>query len=105
MNTKLKETINKTLVALDIDKEERPEMAGMVEAVADEFYNLGRNVAIIDASRWISDRIDIEHKIETDEEGQPLAKDYLSYMEARLNAANKAVEMFKQYMNRKEPAE
>ena len=100
MKTKLKETIDKTLVALDIDKQERPELAGLVESVAEEFYNLGRNVAIMDASRWISDRIDIEHKVETDEEGQPLAGSYLSYMEARLNAANEAVDMFKKFMNR-----
>ena len=101
MNNKLKEAIARTLVALDIDKYERPEIGVIVEAIAEEFYNLGRNVAIIDASRWISDRIYIEHK----EEGQPLAKDYLSSVEARLNAANEVVEMFKQYMNGKEPTE
>lgn len=42
MNTKLKKAIDETLREFDIDKEERPQMARVVEKIAVKFYKLGR---------------------------------------------------------------
>lgn len=42
MDDRLKKEINDTLTALDISRDERPEMAQVIEELAEYFYNLGR---------------------------------------------------------------
>ena len=39
---KYKELLASVLDALDIDKEERPEMAEVIAGIASNFYNLGK---------------------------------------------------------------
>lgn len=42
MDARLKKEIDVTLRTLDIDREERPQTAQIIEEVAEYFYNLGR---------------------------------------------------------------
>lgn len=49
------------------------------------------------ACKFISDRVDIPFNVECSN-GEPLADSYIKYASSRLEAANKIIEDFKNYM-------
>lgn len=48
--------------------------------------------------KWLSDRIQINQEIETDENGSPYAKSYIDYMEKRFEAVKEITEDFRKAM-------
>lgn len=64
----------------------------------DSIYKIGFKAAIDKAAEWIKMRVNIDMPIETNEDGEPLAKSYLDYATERLRVAEEIVEEFKKEM-------
>lgn len=50
------------------------------------------------AIKFLKDRVDIPYDIKTNEKGEPYADSYIDYATKRLEAENKFIENFKNYM-------
>ena len=50
------------------------------------------------AEQWLKDRINIDQNVETNEDGEPMARSYIDYAMKRLEAANEIAKQFKQSM-------
>jgi hypothetical protein len=50
------------------------------------------------AVKFLKDRVDIPYDIKTNEKGEPYADSYIDYATKRLEAENKFIENFKNYM-------
>ena len=57
-------------------------------------YMLGAKEFTEKAVNWLRDRINIPYSVETNEDGEPLAKSYIDYAKKRLEAANEIIEEF-----------
>lgn len=50
------------------------------------------------ATQWFRDHINIDQKVETAENGEPMADSYIAYAKARLEEADRIAEEFKNYI-------
>lgn len=48
------------------------------------------------AEKWFIEHTDIPQEVETNENGEPLARSYINYAKARIEAAKEMFESFKQ---------
>ena len=61
-------------------------------------YMLGSREMYDKAEQWLKDRINIDQNVETNEDGEPMARSYIDYAMKRLEAANEIAKQFKQSM-------
>lgn len=61
-------------------------------------YMLGSREMYDKAEKWLKDRINIDQNVETNEDGEPMARSYIDYAMKRLEAANEIAKQFKQSM-------
>ena len=61
-------------------------------------YMLGSREMYDKAEQWLKDRINIDQDVETNEDGEPMARSYIDYAMKRLEAANEIAKQFKQSM-------
>lgn len=57
-------------------------------------YMLGVKEFTEKAKDWLRDRVDIPYDVDTNEDGEPLAKSYIDYAKKRLEVANEIIEEF-----------
>ena len=67
-------------------------------SIAMEVANQIKQGVIDKACEWIRLHIGIDMPVRLSPDGEPLAEDFINKAEARVNAANKVVEQFKQFM-------
>ena len=61
-------------------------------------YILGAKEFTEKAINWLRDRINIPYDVETNEDGEPLARSYVDYAKKRLEAANEIIDEFLKFM-------
>ena len=61
-------------------------------------YMLGSREMYDKAEQWLKDRINIDQNVETNEDGEPMARSYIDYAMKRLETANEIAKQFKQSM-------
>lgn len=66
--------------------------------VAKHFAEHGYQYAIDKACEFIRLHIGVDMPVRLSPDGEPLAEDFINKAESRVNAANKVVEQFKQFM-------
>ena len=65
----------------------------------DKIIEYTRTDAFIEkACEWLKGKVDIPFSVETNEKGEPYADSYIDYATKRLEAENKFIENFKNYM-------
>ena len=80
-------------------------LGGCCSSIESMKYAVAREVAekltdafIEKAVKFLKDRVDIPYDIKTNEKGEPYADSYIDYATKRLEAENKFIENFKNYM-------
>lgn len=61
-------------------------------------YNQAEQDLMEKAKQWFMEHTNIPYKVETNEDGEPLADSYIQYAKARLDVANEMFEKFKQFI-------
>ena len=66
--------------------------------MAEQIYKDAEDEIISRASQWLMDHVNIPGEIETNEDGEPLAKSYIDHAMKRIEVANEIIEDFKNFM-------
>ena len=105
MSKAAKEYAKKTCPLLEIDPyspqnevsavDSMNEKIKLVSAMVEKAYDQGANDMLEKVCEWLRMSVTIDKKVETNEDGEPLALSYCEYAMERAKAANEIVEQFR----------
>lgn len=105
MSKAAKEYAERTLPKLEVEPYAHPNEVSAVNyeniridlqrGIAERAYDQGANDMLEKVCEWLRMSVTIDKKVETNEDGEPLALSYCEYAMERAKAANEIVEQFR----------